>query len=171
MSLYDILIGYPRWSEVQVNYWYAVADRMEKLGAKQPESLFFMDSSSSSSSTTLLDPIWPDNATQPEAVTFISNCNAWQRNHYVEVMQGLGLRIDHYGGCSFGKPRLGGSESKETLQAKYPFILAFENSVLDDYITEKYFQGLMNPRSIMVYMGSRRIHEMYAPVLNKPYVC
>ena len=152
-------------SEVQVNYWYAVDEARQKVGAKSNEDLFFMNRAQ-----PYEHPIWPKNQTGVQAVTFISNCNAWQRNLYVQQLQDLGLRIDHFGGCSFGKERKTGSQSKEVLQAGYPFILAFENSLLDDYVTEKYFQGLMNDKSIMVYMGSRNLNEsLYAPVRDKRY--
>lgn len=150
-------------SEVQVNYWYAVEDRKAKLGLSRTEDLFRMGRKEPYN-----HPIWPGNSSMPQAVTFISNCGAWQRNLYVQKLQDYGLLIDHYGGCSFSKDRKTGSESKEVLQAGYPFILAFENSLLDDYVTEKYFQGMMNDRSIMVYMGSRNLDEtIYAPILNK----
>ncbi|EPZ31125.1 Glycosyl transferase, family 10 domain-containing protein [Rozella allomycis CSF55] len=152
----DIIIGFPKYAEIPINYFYGMK------GDKPMEELMGLNAE-----ITL--PVWPDYKSKAIASTFISNCWAWQRNKYVEDLQAAGVTIDHFGGCTFGKQRASASNEKAKEQANYPFILAFENSLKDDYFTEKYFQGLQTSKSIMIYLGSKRIED-YAPTNELYYI-
>lgn len=51
---------------------------------------------------------------------------------------------------------------KTQLSAKYKFYLAFENSICDDYITEKFLNVLYNQEIVPVVLGGAG-YENYAP--------
>jgi hypothetical protein len=168
MDKFDIIVGYPSWSEVHVNYFYSLHDRVHDLDniksfaeyKKKMTTVLRMNQ------PKLSHPIWPENRTLSFiASTFISNCVPFQRNDYIEGLIAEGIKIAHYGKCTFGKASIGGKSSlvKMETQQEYPFILAFENSLLDDYFTEKYFQSLTSQRSIIIYLGSRRVPSYYLP--------
>lgn len=54
-----------------------------------------------------------------------------------------------------------GWNTKMSVIAHYPFTLAFENSVSEDYVTEKFFQPLI-AGSVPVYLGAPNVAE-FAP--------
>jgi hypothetical protein len=54
-----------------------------------------------------------------------------------------------------------GPATKRATLARYPFTLAFENSVADDYVTEKFFDPLV-AGSVPVYMGTAAVRD-FAP--------
>lgn len=49
-------------------------------------------------------------------------------------------------------------DQKICVMAKYKFYLAFENTVIDDYVTEKFFASFLSS-SIPVYRGAPNIHK------------
>jgi hypothetical protein len=51
-----------------------------------------------------------------------------------------------------------GAFSKEHLIAQYKFTIAFENSIVRDYVTEKYFQPLLLG-SVPIYLGAPNIED------------
>jgi hypothetical protein len=69
-----------------------------------------------------------------DAVAVISNCspNSFRMKAITELER-FGIKIDKYGSC-FSNSFDG---NKLDLIAKYPFYLAFENSIENDYVTEK----------------------------------
>jgi hypothetical protein len=98
------------------------------------------------------------------AVFVASNCREYiGRNHYVsELMRHL--PVHSYGKCLNNRPwpeDQGDRDSKHRLLADYKFTLAFENSRSPDYITEKFFDGLL-VGSVPVFMGSSNVAD-YAP--------
>ncbi|CAH1799921.1 unnamed protein product, partial [Owenia fusiformis] len=67
----------------------------------------------------------------------VSNCRTiGGREKVVEALKKLGWQVDIYGACGSKKcPR--GSECEKTIGKTYMFYLAFENTLCEDYITEK----------------------------------
>jgi hypothetical protein len=51
--------------------------------------------------------------------------------------------------------------SKERISNNYRFNIVIENAIVDDYVTEKFYEGLKSA-SLMVYLGAPNVHR-YAP--------
>jgi len=94
------------------------------------------------------------------------------------------IQVDSYGGCyknareekDFSFELLASSsdarerqtltpksrnEAKLLIASTYKFYLSIENTILDDYITEKFYQGFRTP-SVMVYLGAPNARD-FAP--------
>lgn len=83
------------------------------------------------------------------AVGLVSHCNAEsQRDLYMKQLIRSGLDVDIFGQC--GSNLFGGNIFE--LVANYKFILAFENCLCEDYITEKVFERY-NMDVILVVRG------------------
>ena len=101
-----------------------------------------------------------DKPPENKIAAFISSdTNKSRRKEYIEEL-GKHIEVHHYG--KFNRNRtlqedLGGRTKLETY-ARYKFCLAFENSVCDDYVTEKFFDPLI-AGSIPVYYGAENIYE------------
>ena len=106
------------------------------------------------------------------AMWMVSNCKtASNREKYVHELQKY-IPIDIYGSCgplSFPNCHTKGStvptddcfNADQKIIDKYKFYLAFENSICDDYISEKAFRaarGERNPLPIMLGGGSYHKH-------------
>lgn len=92
---------------------------------------------------------------------YISNCNAASgRDNIVLDLQKYGVTIDSYGRCNKNvhDPE---TEPKSIRMGRYKFYLAFENSITEDYVTEKYFQAL-ETGTLPVYLGAPNIRA-YEP--------
>jgi hypothetical protein len=97
---------------------------------------------------------------QAPAVYFASNfCDYSGRNTYTAALMRY-LKVDSYGRCLRNRTleRDEGRESKLETIARYRFTLAFENSVSQDYVTEKFFEPLI-AGSVPVYLGAPNIAE------------
>ncbi|KAK2138336.1 hypothetical protein LSH36_3293g00016 [Paralvinella palmiformis] len=84
----------------------------------------------------------------------VSSCtkSSTVRSEYVKELRKY-IRVDIYGKCgNYSCPKREEKECMELLDEKYKFYLAFENSICDDYITEKSFRTL-NYNLIPVVMG------------------
>lgn len=46
------------------------------------------------------------------------------------------------------------SQPKLDVAARYPFFISFENVVMEDYASEKFFEGFALPSTVMVYLGA-----------------
>jgi hypothetical protein len=83
------------------------------------------------------------------------------RTHYVyELMRHL--PVHSYGRCLRNRPWPeddGGRAAKHRLLAAYRFTLAFENSIAEDYVTEKFFDPLMTG-SVPVYLGAPNVADL-----------
>ncbi len=95
------------------------------------------------------------------AFALISNCqNNSRRLDYIRELRTHRIQIDVYGRCGNKKcPNFKDkSECKKYLANEYMFYLAFENSLCDDYITEKFFSTL-KLNIIPVVLGSGKYEE------------
>ncbi|EPZ31356.1 Glycosyl transferase, family 10 domain-containing protein [Rozella allomycis CSF55] len=108
------------------------------------------------------------------ASAFISNCGASSfRLKAMEELSKNGISIDSFGRCmhskdaksidSFGRcmHSKDAKSSKSDTIRNYKFHLAFENSIEEDYVTEKYFQSLVEG-TVPVVIGSPNIKD-YEP--------
>uniref|UniRef100_A0A7N0TDN2 Fucosyltransferase n=1 Tax=Kalanchoe fedtschenkoi TaxID=63787 RepID=A0A7N0TDN2_KALFE len=94
------------------------------------------------------------------AAAFISNCAARNfRLQALEALENAKIKIDSYGGCH--RNRDGSKVDKVETLKRYKFSLAFENSIEEDYVTEKFFQSLV-AGSVPVVVGAPNIQE-FAP--------
>jgi len=104
-------------------------------------------------------------------LAMISNCDqskVGDRNKWVDGLMEAGLEIDHYGACSkwnnhkedtsLGKDS---QERKRKLAEQYRFIIAFENKVEKDYVTEKPFDAYI-AGAIPIYWGAPNVDD-YLP--------
>ena len=98
--------------------------------------------------------------------SFIANCIEWRINYLKEMMEYV--HIDQWGRClknthgEFWKTRQGPFESaKLNLLEKHPykFLIAFENIVDNDYITEKIYHGYLS-RSIPIFHGDKAVFDL-----------
>eukprot|EP01088_Endostelium_zonatum_P012820 TRINITY_DN27103_c0_g1_i1.p1 TRINITY_DN27103_c0_g1~~TRINITY_DN27103_c0_g1_i1.p1 ORF type:complete len:416 (-),score=29.24 TRINITY_DN27103_c0_g1_i1:91-1338(-) len=116
---------------------------------------------------------WPWSNTQREiqrkkvdapVMMMISNCapDLFRTQYLKELMKYV--RIDSYGSCMNNKeipsellgPDVQWWETKWNLTAKYKMVIAFENSVHEDYVTEKLFHALI-VGTVPVYFGAPNV--------------
>eukprot|EP00092_Neocalanus_flemingeri_P043207 GFUD01047564.1.p1 GENE.GFUD01047564.1~~GFUD01047564.1.p1 ORF type:complete len:427 (-),score=76.54 GFUD01047564.1:62-1342(-) len=93
------------------------------------------------------------------ATVLLSNCRSFSDREGVLNELGKLMLVDVFGNC--GKPppksfmddgKWGGPEDSHTLLSKtYPFYLAFENSLCEDYVSEKFFSSLHTDMIPVVY--------------------
>ena len=106
---------------------------------------------------------------------FATNCNAPNgRQTYVErLMQHV--RVDSHGDCLRNMPADASAarhaddwqQRKIDVIGQYHFVLAFENSQVDNYVTEKFFHAFL-AGTVPVFMGARNVHR-FAPA-NDSYI-
>ncbi|XP_071122910.1 4-galactosyl-N-acetylglucosaminide 3-alpha-L-fucosyltransferase 9-like [Mytilus edulis] len=69
----------------------------------------------------------------------VSNCNTYSKRMRYVIMMKKYINVDIYGRC--GKPcSSSGDNCIKKLSSDYKFYLSFENSLCDDYVTEKAFR-------------------------------
>ncbi|KAL0485083.1 alpha-(1,3)-fucosyltransferase [Acrasis kona] len=93
---------------------------------------------------------------------FVSNCV----EHRVEFIQKLSKHVPlkSYGRCLNNADAPNSAEAKMQTIKKCKFYLAFENTLLDDYVTEKFYQGwMLDAPTLMVYSGAPNIVDVYSP--------
>ena len=90
------------------------------------------------------------------AAWIVSNCHATsRREHYVEKLRRY-IDVDVYGACGSmpGCGRNEDSDCRQKIASKYKFYLSFENSLCQDYVTEKLFRALSTEIVPIVYGGT-----------------
>lgn len=99
----------------------------------------------------------------PAALFQSASTDQWGRDAYLTELMAY-LKFDSYGrflhNREVPKPDLGW-DTKMALVQKYRFTLGFENTIEDDYVTEKFFQPLL-AGSVPVYYGAPNV-DAYAP--------
>jgi hypothetical protein len=93
------------------------------------------------------------------AAVFISNCGA--KNDRLELVDGLmkaGFPVHSYGKCLHNADAGGNVAAKMDTLRHHLFSLAFENSNVRGYVTEKYYQSLA-AGSVPVYYGAPNIRD------------
>ena len=80
------------------------------------------------------------------AFWLVSHCTTViKRESYVEKLKNY-INITQYGRCSGEEcSRKKGNECFQELAKTHMFYIAFENSICEDYATEKFYRSLFNP--------------------------
>ncbi|CAI2723622.1 unnamed protein product [Schistosoma spindalis] len=86
---------------------------------------------------------------------FVSNCDGGPRMSYTKELMKY-IKVDIYGAC--GDLMCGRYDSKcfELLKNDYKFYLSFENSICQDYITEKFFLNALKNNVVPIVMGASK---------------
>lgn len=186
LSMTDILVSYSRFSEVAINYKYALWGHESK---------------------PLIEGTIPDlnkKNNDTLAAMFISNCQYWDGNFRLDYIEQLGRAleggsissseetfeevgenaqkqeieekqqkemskkwkwkkkrgIDSYGSCMHSRGLPSGENVNKSLASKdYYFTLQFENTIADDYITEKFWESF-RMESVPIYWGAPNIRTV-----------
>ena len=92
-----------------------------------------------------------------------NNCRAHKRKHYAKELQRNGLVIDKFGRCGKPDPCKRKVQCLKKMSAKYKFYLAFENSLCENYITEKTYKYLQYGLVPTVLGPSMKTYEEHLP--------
>ncbi|XP_045448772.1 4-galactosyl-N-acetylglucosaminide 3-alpha-L-fucosyltransferase FUT6-like [Melitaea cinxia] len=103
---------------------------------------------------TKLIPYWNNKQRDILATILISNCGVSRRMAYLKELQEQ-MSVEVYGQCSKNHKTScrGHFRSDCNLIANYLFYLVFENSLCEDYLTEKLFYNAYSKGAIPVIMG------------------
>ncbi len=87
----------------------------------------------------------------------VSDCGGLRQDYVLELQKHVDVTV--YGACSKNYKQQGGHCIKHTKECKkeirrYKFYLAFENSICEDYITEKYWENALMNNVVPIVMGS-----------------
>jgi len=101
------------------------------------------------------------NISQPNNFSW-TNHNYHKRLNFLEKILKTDLDIDIYGrGLQIKDSRYKGSpENKHDVLRKYKFSIAIENCCEKNYVSEKFFDCVLND-TVPIYYGSPNIHEVY----------
>jgi hypothetical protein len=107
----------------------------------------------------LLQPASPKDATAPAAYFASSRYNQSKRHNYVQALMEQ-MDVHSYGRVLRNRQldRDEGRLTKRATIARYRFTLAFENSITEDYVTEKLYDPLI-AGSVPVYLGAPNVEE------------
>ncbi|KAI0217036.1 Alpha-(1,3)-fucosyltransferase C, partial [Lamellibrachia satsuma] len=100
------------------------------------------------------------------AAWFTSNCNAQsKRQVYVtNLMKYLDIHVYGICGGTYSCPKGDATRCLEIVNKDYKFMFAFENSLCEDYVTEKVWQIMqMQLNVILVVMGNSKYQELLPP--------
>ena len=104
--------------------------------------------------------------------TLISDCDDLSgRLEYIKKLSKY-IGIDIYGACGKPCPKIfsngtAGRDCREIIASEYKFFLVFENSICNEYITEKFFATLPFD-TIPVVLGGGN-YENYVSVIKQSY--
>ena len=80
------------------------------------------------------------------------------RANYIDSLQKHGLKLDVYGKCG---EDCGAFSNCSIVLRKYKFVLAFENSLCDDYITEKPYRNALMLGVVPIVMSGANLSDPY----------
>ncbi|CAF1149305.1 unnamed protein product [Rotaria sp. Silwood1] len=93
-------------------------------------------------------------------VAIVSNCGgSSSRLHYINELKKY-ISVDVYGKCGRPCPKV--PNCRQFAYSTYKFYLAFENSLCEEYVTEKFFLALDSAQIIPVVLGWAR-YDHYIP--------
>lgn len=93
-------------------------------------------------------------------VAIISNCGgSSNRLRYINELKKF-VPVDVYGKCGIKCPA--NTDCRQTSYSKYKFYLAFENSLCEEYVTEKFFFALHSTQIVPIVLGYAR-YDHYMP--------
>jgi alpha-1,3-fucosyltransferase len=105
---------------------------------------------------SILDTKKPDKI----LVAVVSNCGGLSnRLSYINELKQY-ISVDVYGKCGRTCPNV--PDCRQHVYSTYKFYLSFENSLCDEYVTEKFFYALHSARIIPVVLGWARYNH-YIP--------
>ncbi|KAH3846109.1 hypothetical protein DPMN_088403, partial [Dreissena polymorpha] len=99
------------------------------------------------------------------AAWFVSHCQVQSRRDvYVKQMMKYGVQIDIFGSCVNGTRSLPKNDHQmiTTVLNQSKFYLAFENSMCQDYVTEKFFERF-DSDTILVARGGNNYTKYFPP--------
>ena len=103
--------------------------------------------------------------TGESATAVLSNCRP-DRLEYIDELRKY-IKVDVYGSCgAHWCP--GGQSCFINLKKKYKFYLAFENSVCNDYVTEKFYHNALRHNMIPVVINRGDLND---PTVAPPGCC
>ena len=99
------------------------------------------------------------------AVIVESNCADQSRRYRMVAEIGKYVDVDQFGECTNNVicPKNYGRDECDKHISHYKFYLAFENSICEDYITEKFWRSLTKRRQIPVIATSNATTELLPP--------
>lgn len=109
----------------------------------------------------LLTPPRPKTESSPMAYFRSSPVDCCGRTAYAAALMRR-VKVDSYGSVLHNRDLLGSDKGCETMMrvaARYKFVLALENSLADDYVSEKYFCALASG-SVPVYRGAPNVASL-----------
>lgn len=106
------------------------------------------------------------------AAAFISNCDkngdARYRLDYLKELS-VHMDVDSYGSCHHTPGLPNNVKDIKEIADQYHYILVFENSILDDYVTDKFYDSL-GTDAIPVYLGAPNVAEYLPDAVNNRIV-
>jgi hypothetical protein len=143
MARFDLTMTYRRDADVLWGYvpYFSSADNLERA---------------------LVSPVAAKDAERPVAMLISSRIDKSGRRAYLrELSRHIG--IDSWGRFMRNRtlPKDAWRPSKLELIRRYPFTIAFENSIAEDYVTEKFYDPLV-VGSVPVYLGAPNVRD-FAP--------
>lgn len=89
------------------------------------------------------------------AAWIVSHCNTEsQREVYIKRLQEYGIPVDIFGRCSKTPAERNLTFINNMLERHYKFYISFENSLCDDYITEKFYDHFDSDIILIVRSGA-----------------
>jgi hypothetical protein len=140
MARYDLTMTYRGDADVLWGYvpYFASADNLERAVVAPPS---------------------PKDAERPVAMLISSRTDKCGRRAYLRELSRY-IGIDSYGKFMRNKtlPKDQWRPSKLDIIRSYPFTIAFENSIAEDYVTEKFWDPLV-AGSVPVYLGAPNVGD------------
>eukprot|EP01116_Phalansterium_solitarium_P016556 TRINITY_DN3866_c0_g1_i1.p1 TRINITY_DN3866_c0_g1~~TRINITY_DN3866_c0_g1_i1.p1 ORF type:complete len:456 (+),score=144.48 TRINITY_DN3866_c0_g1_i1:1352-2719(+) len=156
----DILISYSRFADVPVNYAFFARIRNASTLPDPPK---LPDECNLFPRKGLLNMNVPATMIQRDdkavSMSMIHKCDDKRKDWLGALMKRL--VIHSYGACLHTEGLITGGAGKLQRVVQYPFFISMENEMLDDYITEKFYQGFCT-ENLLVYIGAPNIAD-YAP--------